>query len=237
MGKLHFDTGTEKNPLSGKGFYVALAICLVAVGGVVLATVMGSSEPPVSNGSSDTAVHDRVSGVPDTRTTASTVKTTRTTRTTTTTTTSTTATATKPTAATAGGRLFVPPLSNDVVQPYSGNKLVYSETLRLWRTHNGTDFGGDIGQEVRAAGAGTVLSVTEDVLWGGIVEIEHGGGIISRYCGVTASVKKGDGVTVGQAIGTLSAIPSEAENTHLHFEILQNGKYVDPMSFIGTQTK
>lgn len=60
---------------------------------------------------------------------------------------------------------------------FSGNELVYSATLGDWRTHNGADYAAPAGESVTAAKAGKVVSVSEDALWGGVVEIEDANGV------------------------------------------------------------
>ena len=70
---------------------------------------------------------------------------------------------------------------------FSGNELVYSETLGDWRTHNGADYAAPAGQSVCPAKAGKVTSVTEDALWGNVVEVEDANGITWRYCGLAAA--------------------------------------------------
>ena len=69
---------------------------------------------------------------------------------------------------------------------FSGNELVYSATLGDWRTHNGADYAAPAGESVTAAKAGKVVSVSEDALWGGVVEVEDANGVTWRYCGVAA---------------------------------------------------
>src|SRR5699024_5051625 len=59
---------------------------------------------------------------------------------------------------------FVPPVSGQTLAGFSGDELVYSETLGDWRTHNGIDLAADAGDEVRCARAGTVSAVYEDGL-------------------------------------------------------------------------
>lgn len=54
---------------------------------------------------------------------------------------------------------------------FSGDELVYSATLGDWRTHNGADYAAPAGESVYPAKAGKVDSVTEDALWGYVVEI------------------------------------------------------------------
>ena len=88
--------------------------------------------------------------------------------------------------------LFVLPLSNDVMNVFSDGKQVYSQTMNDWRTHNGVDFRGEKGQAVKALADGTIHLVENDPLWGDVVEIDHGYGIRSRYCGVKTNLKAGD---------------------------------------------
>lgn len=243
MGKITFDEHSKwKKFLSGKGFYVALAACLVAVCGVAVGSFVNSRaglerdsstvSSPASNtpsASRDQPVDHPMSNVPDDRTTTTTVNTTRTT---------TTTKAVTPTGA--DEPLFVLPLTNQVLREYSAGKQVYSQTMQDWRTHNGVDFQGEKGQKVKALADGTVQSIETDPLWGPVLTLDHGFGILSRYCGVTADkdLAKGDTVEVGDVIGTLGDIPCEIlDGSHLHLEILVNDQYTDPVEAIGREVK
>ena len=85
---------------------------------------------------------------------------------------------------------------------------------------------------------GTIHLVENDPLWGDVVEIDHGYGIRSRYCGVKTTLKAGDKVTVNQEIGHLTDIPCEMlEDPHLHLEILVDGAYTDPVKALGRDVK
>lgn len=223
-----------KKFLSGKGFYAVLAICLLVIAGVAFVTFSDSlgvsqKEPEDTTGSTDgQQVVERVTGVADTRTT---------TATTAVTTAKTTAATTVKTTANANP-LFVLPGSNAVTKGFSGNTPVFSKTMGDWRCHNGADFSGNEGMTVKAIADGTVKSVSEDAAWGGVIVIDHGFGVQSRYCGVTASVKAGDTVKVGDKIGTLSGVPCEsADGCHLHLEITVSGTYADPVKTIDKEVK
>ena len=66
--------------------------------------------------------------------------------------------------------------------------------------------------------------------------IDHGNNVESRSCGLDANVlvKEGDAVESGQQIGTTgntADIESKLE-PHLHFEVRQNGQYVDPIAYL-----
>ncbi len=235
MGHINFDKQSSRKR-GWKGFYLALAVCLVAVGGVATVTFMntpgltkgGESQTPTTTAPTK-AVEQIVTDVPDNRTT----------RTHSTTTATTTSAPTTARTTVEPADLFILPLSNEVIQSYSDGKPVFSQTMNDWRVHNGVDFKGTAGQTVKALADGTVLSVEEDALWGKTVTIDHGFGIHSRYCGVNVgSLKKGQTVKVGQAIGTLADIPCElTEGAHLHLEILVNDEYVNPVEALGKDVK
>ncbi len=212
-----------------KGFYIALALCLLAIVGVAVVTLFSDS-PAIDStpttgsiasvptaGTTGRPVAGTVTGIPDDRTT--------------TTTRTTTATATTPTKE--QQVLFVFPASNVIVKPFS-EQLTYSQTLEEWRTHNGTDFEASQGDDVKAVADGMVKAIKEDPLWGQVIEVDHGDKLISRYCGVKAvGIAEGKAVTAGQVIGTVTEIPVEiAEPSHIHVEILANNKCVDPMTLI-----
>ena len=118
-----------------------------------------------------------------------------------------------------------------MINPYSGGQLVKNKTLNVWRTHDAIDLQGEKGAAVRAIGDGKVVSVTNDALWGGMVQVEHPDGYTSCYSGlaVKEGIKAGEQVVSGQEIGTLGDIPAEiSAEPHLHFSLLKDGKAVDP---------
>ena len=221
-----------KRFLAGKGFYAALALCLLVIGGVAFAAfsdsigILKEKDTPTEP-SKEQGVAEPVTGVPDNRTTV-----TKPTTATPTTTAKTTAVpvAEKP--------LFVLPGSNEVVKGFSDKTPVYSATMGDWRCHSGADFGGNEGMTVKAVADGTVRAVSEDPAMGEVVILDHGNGVQSRYCGVTASVKVGTAVKAADAIGTLSGVPCEsADGCHLHLEITVNGNFADPVKTIGKEVK
>ena len=113
---------------------------------------------------------------------------------------------------------------------FSGAELVYNETMADWRTHNGADYAAKTGDEVTPAVGGTVTAVTEDALWGTVVEITDDNEVLWRYCGLDdAAVQPGDGVTTGSTLGKVGSIPAEAHTpAHLHVECLKGDTYQDP---------
>lgn len=98
-----------------------------------------------------------------------------------------------------------------VINPYSDGQLVKNKTLNVWRTHDAVDIQAEKGSVVRAIGDGTVVSVVSDPLWGGMVQIEHPDGCTSCYSGLVIADKIETGTLVisGQELGTLGDIPAE----------------------------
>lgn len=130
---------------------------------------------------------------------------------------------------------FSKPLGGEVDKAFSNGDMVQSKTMGDWRVHNGADFRGTVGDPVIAVNNGVVKAVYDDVLWGTVVEIDHGQGLLARYCGLGrgSTVSVGETVKINDKIGNLGAIPIEAaDEVHLHFELLQDGKAVDPMTVL-----
>jgi len=128
------------------------------------------------------------------------------------------------------GGLSGTPLADKAVAAFSGDELVYNETLGDWRTHNGADYTGTVGQKVAAGTAGQVIAVYEDALWGHVVELADKNGTLWRYCGLDEpAVALDDKVALGDTLGALGDLPAEAHlGAHLHLECLKEGVYCDP---------
>ncbi len=125
---------------------------------------------------------------------------------------------------------YLLPLNSKVVKDYSDGDMVYSKTMDDWRTHNGIDISGNIGDNAIAVQDGKILEVISDELWGETVVIQHGNGLRVRYCGVKATVKPDEKIEQGQVIGTVVAIPlEEKDGVHIHLETEVDGKSVDPI--------
>lgn len=127
---------------------------------------------------------------------------------------------------------FVLPVGNTVTKNYSSGELVFSETMRDYRVHNGTDFAADRGSVVQSIGYGTVTKIYSDNLLGNVILINYGNYDV-YFCGLgsTSLVKVGDTVSPQQNIGSILEVPSEViEPSHLHLEVKSGGNYIDPMS-------
>ncbi|HJD21333.1 MAG TPA: M23 family metallopeptidase [Candidatus Gemmiger faecigallinarum] len=125
------------------------------------------------------------------------------------------------------------PVKGEVLLAFSGDDLVYNETLGDWRTHNGTDYACVSGDSVQASAAGQVTAVYSDALWGGVVEVTDAEGRVWKYCGVSdAAVEQGDAVATGALLGRAGAIPTEAGALHLHLECIDGETWLDPAEII-----
>lgn len=139
-------------------------------------------------------------------------------------------------AAAAPAPSFVQPVDGQITQVYSGDELVYNETLQDWRTHNGVDIACAENAQVKSAVAGTVCNIYDDGMWGRIVEVEADE-LTWRYAGLAADsvqVSMGDGVSAGQTLGNVGEVMAEtAGGPHLHLEVLKGGNRVDPEHYFG----
>lgn len=126
------------------------------------------------------------------------------------------------------------PLGESVAKGYS-EELTYDDTMGDYRAHNAVDFAGKQDEAVCAINDGIVLSVKTDNMYGIVVEIDHGGKLVAKYCGLkSTTVKKGSRVTIGQKIGTLGKVPCESSSkSHLHFEARLDKKSVNPLDVMG----
>ena len=127
------------------------------------------------------------------------------------------------------------PIQGEIINAYSDGELVKSETLNLWQTHDGIDISAEQGTDIKAAGEGTVLNVWEDPLWGICLSVDHEDGYVSNYCGVDKNVP----VSIGQKVACGDVIAKTGNTAececklppHLHFEVKKDGEFIDPVKF------
>ena len=128
------------------------------------------------------------------------------------------------------------PVDGEVSHPFSSGELVKSETLGVWKTHDGCDILCPLGTDVKSMSAGTVTEIREDPLWGVMVVVEQDNGLTVEYCGLAKelSVKTGQEIQEGAVIGkTSDTCQAEiVQQPHLHLGVKQGGKWIDPMSVI-----
>ena len=131
---------------------------------------------------------------------------------------------------------FVMPVEGEIVKHYGKEKLIYSDTLKEWTTHLGIDIKADKTTIVKSSSDGVVKSIKNDPRYGLTIVIEHVNGFTSVYSNLLSSefVVVGENVKSGQTIGTVgnSATFEIVDEPHLHFEILKDGKSVDPEMYV-----
>ena len=92
------------------------------------------------------------------------------------------------------------------------------------------------GEEVKAALSGEVVEVYEDPLWGIVIIIDHGNGLMTKYANLDTEemVKEGLRVNKGQVINRVgrSASIEMMEEAHIHFEVIKDGVNVDPKDYL-----
>jgi len=123
---------------------------------------------------------------------------------------------------------MIMPAEGTISMDYAMSNLIYSKTLDEWRTHNGIDVAAKAETPVKAAMSGIVEKVYKDLKLGNTVVIKHSGGYETRYSSLAEDIKVKEGQTVnqGDVIGYVgqSASFEIADGTHVHFEVLKDGK-------------
>jgi murein DD-endopeptidase MepM/ murein hydrolase activator NlpD len=98
--------------------------------------------------------------------------------------------------------------------------------------HRGIDFAGEPGEPVLAVGAGVVTFSGERPGYGKVVDVTHGDGYVTRYAhNQRLLVRVGDTVRRGQPLARLGST-GRSTGPHVHFEVLRNGRHVNPLSYI-----
>jgi len=98
--------------------------------------------------------------------------------------------------------------------------------------HSGIDFAGREGNDIVAVASGVVTYAGDRYGYGEMVEVNHGNGYVTRYAHNAENlVSVGDTVKRGDVIGRMGDT-GRATGPNLHFEVLLDGRAVDPMTVI-----
>ena len=129
-----------------------------------------------------------------------------------------------------------PPVQGEILFGFAVDKLLYSVTLDQWTTHPAVDIKADAGTQVKCVFAGTVERVYQDDALGYTVVVQHANDRTTVYAnlGENIRVKVGDRLNAGDVVGTVgtSAISECALPAHLHFAVLVDGKAKDPAKYV-----
>ena len=209
---------------AGKGYYIALALCAVAIGvtGYLYYSNL-DNQPDLNDPSGGISVMNPTDGMDVIGTKPSPIVPTSPV--------DAESPATKPQAFHTDA-----PLDGETIMDYCMDCLGYNPTTRDWRTHDGMDLAAAEGTAVCAAADGTVYTVYNDEMMGTTVVIRHENGYVTTYASLAeqVTVRPGDAVTLGQTIGYVgnSALLECAIGDHVHFSVTQDGKTVDPEVFL-----
>jgi murein DD-endopeptidase MepM/ murein hydrolase activator NlpD len=113
----------------------------------------------------------------------------------------------------------------------SGFGMRYHPILHFTRMHTGVDWAAPVGTPILAAGNGVVIKAGWDSGYGRRVEVQHNNGYVTTYnhmSGFGRAISEGVHVTQGQVVGYLGQT-GLATGPHLHYEVIINGNFVDPM--------
>jgi murein DD-endopeptidase MepM/ murein hydrolase activator NlpD len=133
-----------------------------------------------------------------------------------------------------GGGILLKPAIGPLTSPFG---MRYHPILHYWRMHRGQDLGIPCGTPVHAAASGTVISAGWGGGYGNRIVIDHGwmkaagADLGTTYNHLTSIRVHGGHVSRGQLIG-YSGTTGLSTGCHLHFEVLRNGVYVNPMRYL-----
>jgi len=231
--------------MQGKGFYVALAICLVGAGTAAwvavdktLDAIDNSNKSIIQNQSGSSALFPDLeeagksqSGITISSSSSSSSSKPE----------SSSQPSSEPPARSAQAQQspklqpssFILPIEGEIYNTFSKGELVKNSTLNEWRTHDAIDIKAAKGAEIKAVCDGKVINIRNDAMWGTVVEIEHHDKIVSITSGLAKDVKVkiGDTVKVGTVIGVVDSVPAEIlDDSHIHFAMKKDNKWVDPLA-------
>ncbi len=133
-------------------------------------------------------------------------------------------------------REMIVPVDGAIGLDFTKENLVYSSTLEEWISHDGIDFYAPKGTIVVASESGLVKEIYEDELWGIVIILDHGNGLLTKYANLQVKnmVKEGQRVNKGDSISKVgeTALIEKLDEPHLHFEVLKDGVSVDPRKYV-----
>ena len=211
--------------LNSKGFYLAMAICMIAIGFAAYSAMDAirledtTKQPSVSESAPDITPNPQA----DTEQQPQIIQTEESKE--------------ELTAEVDGetvAEYFSAPVEGTVSKGFDQITLQYSATYNDFRLHTAADIIPLDSYVVNSCSNGRVASVDTDTILGTVITIDHGNGIYIRYCGLkNVKVKAGDIVDATTVIAEIGTVTNEcAEEAHLHIEVIKDGTAVDPTSII-----
>lgn len=111
----------------------------------------------------------------------------------------------------------------------------FGDTISRTASHNGHDWAVNTGTKVRAAAEGVVELAYFSESYGYNILINHNNGFKTRYAHLSeVKVSKGEKVEQSQVIA-LSGSTGFSTGPHLHFEVVKDGKRVNPIEYVSNR--
>ena len=111
----------------------------------------------------------------------------------------------------------------------------FGDTISRTASHNGHDWAVNTGTKVRAAAEGVVELAYFSESYGYNILINHNNGFKTRYAHLSeVKVSKGEKVEQSQVIA-LSGSTGFSTGPHLHFEVVKDGKWVNPIEYVSNR--
>ena len=137
--------------------------------------------------------------------------------------------------------VFVAPLDTvEICKEYAADHLVEDKTTGIWQTHQAIDFAAKDGDNVKAVFAGEIENVENSMMEGTVVTLKISKNLKVVYKSLASDVlvEIGDKVKSGDNIGTAGTnVTEKAEGVHLHLEVWEDGKLVDPSNYFAFADK
>lgn len=125
---------------------------------------------------------------------------------------------------------LTPPVDNFYVSSGYGSRR--DPFTNQWAAHTGLDLVAQEGSTITLPAGGKVVKAEFDEGYGRMVEVDHGFGIRTRYAHLNkVKVMEGEVLERGAILGTLGN-SGRSSGPHLHYEVLLEGKPVDPLRFM-----
>lgn len=137
--------------------------------------------------------------------------------------------------------VFVAPLDSvNIIKDYTDKQLQEDKTTGIWQTHQAIDFSASENASVKAVYAGEIENVENSMMDGTVItlKITDTLKVVYKSLGAQALVEVGDKVQTGQEIATAGTnVTEKAEGIHVHLEVYENNKLVDPNNYFSFTDK
>lgn len=129
---------------------------------------------------------------------------------------------------------FVRPVPGGISSQYGLRRFFNGEPRK---PHSGIDFRGKKGTPIKSIAPGVVALTGNHYFSGNVVYVDHGQGVASVYCHMSAiDVKEGQFVSAGSVLGEIGST-GRVTGPHLHFGLAVLGEYVNPMPLINGEIR